>query len=176
MEGEDDADHVGTTNTLPHKGSYQGIGFSRAVFTHYPIVCTSTDSTAGRSRTIGVPAIAGIGRRVHLAAGGAEIDAALIERVDRHRVAQHVHVAVLLRQAFGERLPLVAAGAAAVDAQLAVGRIVLGVALDGNDVDGFRLVRVNVDDEAEVGRQVAADFVPVVAGVVACASRPSASA
>ena len=66
------------------------------------------------------PVVAGVGRCVHLAAGGAEINAALIERIDRHGVAQHVDVAVALRQAFGERLPLVAAGAAAVDAQLAV--------------------------------------------------------
>ena len=88
-------------------------------------VCTSTDSTAGRSRTIGSPAVARIGGGIDLAAGGAEVDAASIERVDGHGVAQHVHVAVALRQAFGQRLPLVAAGAAAIDAQLAVGRIVL---------------------------------------------------
>ncbi len=43
----------------------------------------------------------------------------------------------------------------------------LPVALDGDDVDGLRLVGVNVDHEAEVGRQVAADFLPRVAGVVA---------
>ena len=58
---------------------------------------------------------------IDLAAGGAEIDAAIIERVDGHRVAQDIHVAVLLRQTFGERFPLVAAGAAAIDAQLAIG-------------------------------------------------------
>ena len=88
-------------------------------------VCTSTDSTAGRSRTIGVQLSPPSGETVDLAAGGAEVDAARIERVDGHRVAQDVDVAVSLRQAFGERLPLVAAGAAAVDAELAFGRIVL---------------------------------------------------
>ena len=130
-------------------------------------VCTSTESTAGRSRTIGVPGVAAVGRGVHLAAGGAEVDAARVERIDRHRVAQHVDVAILLRQAVGQRLPLVAAGAAAIDAQLAVRREVLGVALDRHDVDRLRLVRVDVDDEAEIGRQIAADLVPVIAGVVA---------
>ena len=59
-------------------------------------VCTSTESTAGRSRTIGCPAVAGVRRGIDLPAGGAEIDAALVERVDRHGVAQHVHVAVAL--------------------------------------------------------------------------------
>ena len=48
----------------------------------------------------------------------------------------------------------------------------LGVALDGHDVDGFGLVRVDVDGEAEVGGQVAADFVPGVAGIVAAHDVP----
>ncbi len=89
-----------------------------------------------------------------------------VERVDGHGVAQDVDVAVLLGEAVGERLPLVAAGAAAEDAELAIEGEVLGVALDGDDVDGFGLVGVDVDDEAEVGGQIAADLVPVVAGVV----------
>src|SRR5262249_23722670 len=57
------------------------------------------------------PAVAGVGRGVHLAAGGAEIDAALVERIGGHRVAQDVYVAVLLRQALRERLPFVSARA-----------------------------------------------------------------
>src|SRR5206468_1718735 len=73
----------------------------------------------------GCPAVPGVRREVHLPAGGAEVHAALVERVDGHRVAQHVDVAVALRQAFREPLPLVAAGAAAVHAQLPLGRIVL---------------------------------------------------
>ncbi len=100
-------------------------------------------------------------------AGGAEIDAAFIERVDGHRLAQNVHITVVLRQAFGKRLPLVSASPAAVDAQFAIGRKVLRVALDWNDVDGLRLVGVNLDHEPEVCGQVAADFLPRVAGVVA---------
>ena len=71
-----------------------------------------------------------------------------------------------MRQAFGERFPFVAAGAAAEDAQLAFVDVVLAVALDGDDVNRLRLVRVNVDDEAEIGRQIAADFCPLIAGVV----------
>src|SRR5882762_9429392 len=90
----------------------------------------------------------------------------------RHGVAQNVHVTVVLREAFGERFPFVASRAAAVDAQLAIERKVLPVALDGDDVDGLRLVRVNVDHEAEVGGQIAADFLPKVAGVVAAHDVP----
>ena len=52
-----------------------------------------------------IPAISRIGGGVHLAAGGAEIDSAFVQRVDGHGVAQHVYVAVFLRQAFGQRLP-----------------------------------------------------------------------
>ena len=81
-------------------------------------VCTSTESTAGRSRTIGAQESPAFGGCVDLAAGRAEVDAALVERVDGHGVAQDVDVAVLLREALGQRLPLVAAAAAAVDAQL----------------------------------------------------------
>src|SRR6185437_13601573 len=77
-----------------------------------------------------------------------------------------VDVAVALRQAFGERLPIVAAGLAAVDAKLAFGGIMFAVALDGDDVDGFGLVGVDVDGESEIGGQIAADFAPVFAGVV----------
>ena len=113
------------------------------------------------------PVVAGIGRGVHLPAGGAEIDAAGIEGIDGHRIAQHVDVAIALRQAVGQRLPLVSTAAAAVDAQLAVGRIVLRVALDRHNVDGLRLVRVHVDRKAEVARQVAADFAPHLATIVA---------
>ncbi len=100
-------------------------------------------------------------------AGGAEIDAAFIERVEGHRFAQNVHVTVVLRQAFGKCLPLVPARPAPVDAQLAIGWKVLRVALDGDDVDGLRLMGVNVDHEPEVCGQVAADLMPRVASVVA---------
>src|SRR3712207_7950428 len=40
---------------------------------------------------------------------GAEVHAARVERVDGHGVAQDIDVAVLLRQALRQRLPLVAA-------------------------------------------------------------------
>ena len=46
------------------------------------------------------------------------------------------------------------------------------VAFDRHDVDGLRLVRVDLDREAEVGGQVAADFVPRLAGVVAAHDVP----
>ena len=63
--------------------------------------------------------------------------------------------------------PFVAAGAAAIDAQLSVEREMLRIALDRHHVDGLRLVRMDVDHEPEVGRQVAADLAPRIAGVVA---------
>src|SRR5438105_2830417 len=118
------------------------------------------------------PGVSGIGRRVDLSPCCAEVDAAGIERVDRHRVAQHVDVAVALRQSLRERLPLVAAGAAAVHAQLAIGRVVLGVALARHHVDRLGLVRVHVDRKSEVGRQVSADLAPRLAGIVAAHDVP----
>src|SRR3712207_9243959 len=65
----------------------------------------------------------------------------------------------LLGEAVGQRLPLVAAGAAAVDPQPAVRRHVHRVAGDRDDVDGVRLVGVHVDREPEVRRQALADVV-----------------
>src|ERR1039457_6577951 len=78
------------------------------------------------------PAVPGIGGGVDLPAAGAEIHSAFVERIDGHGVAQHVDVAVALRQAFGERLPLVSSAAAAEHSQFAIRNKVLGVALDGN--------------------------------------------
>ncbi len=118
------------------------------------------------------PGIAGVGGNVDLAAAGAEVDAAGIEGVYRHGVAEDVDVAIALREAFGERFPLVAAGLAAVDAEFAVGNEVFAVAFDGRDVDCFGLMGVDVDYEAEISGEVAADFVPEVAGVVAAHDVP----
>ena len=84
-------------------------------------VWASTERTAGRSRTIAFQVSPASAERVDLSARGAEIDAALIERIDGHRVAQHVHVAIALRQAFRQRFPFVAAGPAAIDAHLPSG-------------------------------------------------------
>ena len=42
----------------------------------------------------------------------------------------------------------------------------LRVALDRHDVDRFRLIRVHVDHEAEVARQIPAHFLPGVARIV----------
>src|SRR6266852_5263179 len=98
----------------------------------------------------GSPTVAGVGRRVDLAAGGAEVHAARLERVDGHRVPQHVDVAVALRQALRERFPLGPPGWAAVHAELPVGHVMLSVALDGDNVDGLRLMSMHVDYKAEV--------------------------
>src|SRR6185312_10048531 len=105
-----------------------------------------------------LPSVAGVRRSVHLPAGRSEVDATRLQRVHRHGIAQDVHVAVALGQAGRQRLPLAAATAAAVDAQLAVLDEVQGIAGDGHDVQRFRLMRVYVDDEAKVGGQVAADL------------------
>src|SRR5947207_15361371 len=43
----------------------------------------------------------------------------------------------------------------------------LAIAFDGNNVDGFGLVGVYVDDKSEICGQVSADLAPFVAGVVA---------
>ena len=120
----------------------------------------------GRSRTIAVQLSPPSARAVDLAAGRAEVHAARVERVDAHRVAEHVDVAILLRQAAREWFPVVAAGAAAVDAELALGRNPqVGVHRHGIDRVGF--VRVNVDREAEIGRQVSIHLDPLVARIVA---------
>src|SRR5437879_2480551 len=85
---------------------------------------------------------------------------------------QHVDVAVASREALRERLPLGSAGAAAGHEQAALGRTVRGVALYGDDVDGLRLVRVYVDREPEVAREVPADHLPRRAGIVAAHDVP----
>src|SRR5207247_10440596 len=64
--------------------------------------------------------ISAVCRCVNLPARRAEIHAARVERVGGHRVAQHVHVTILLRQPFRERFPIVAARLAAIHAQLSV--------------------------------------------------------
>src|SRR5438046_1763320 len=76
------------------------------------------------------PTIAAVGRGVDLAAGGAEVDAAGIERVDRSGIAEDVDVTILLRQAASERFPVVAAAAATIDSELPLRRIVERVARD----------------------------------------------
>ena len=72
-----------------------------------------------------------------------------------------------MRQTSGQSLPFVAARPAAVDAQLAIVDEMLRVTLDRNNVNGLRLVRVDVDHESEVGREIAADLLPRLARVVA---------
>ena len=90
------------------------------------------------------PGVSTVGRGVDFPAGSSEIDAAWIERVDSHRFTQYVHITIVLRQAFGKRLPLVSARAAAVNSEFALGRKVLRLALDRNDIDRLWLVGVNV--------------------------------
>src|SRR5215207_3116558 len=50
-----------------------------------------------------VPRVAAVGGAVDLAAGGAEVDAAVVEAVDGHGVAEDVDVAVGLREALCQR-------------------------------------------------------------------------
>src|SRR6266481_3292489 len=97
-----------------------------------------------------VPRFAAFGRHVNLPAGGSEIDATRLQRVNGHRVAQHVDVAVLLRQTPGERFPFISARATAIYAQLSVGRKMFRIAFNRDDIDCLRLVRVNLNGEAKV--------------------------
>ena len=106
------------------------------------------------------PTVAAVGGGVDLTSSGAEINAAGVERIDSHGIAQDVYVTVALRQAVRERLPFVSTCPAAINAKLSVEWKVFGVALDGDYVNRFGFVGVHVDDEAEVSGQVAADFVP----------------
>src|SRR5579864_1822463 len=76
-----------------------------------------------------IPAVPGVGGAIDLAAGGAKINSAFVERVHSHGVAQHVNIAVRLRQAFSERLPLVASSLAAINPQLAFVHVMLAIAL-----------------------------------------------
>src|SRR5208282_4313878 len=72
-----------------------------------------------------LPRVAVVRRNVYLPASGAEIDAALVEPVYGHCIAQNVHIAVLLRQTLAKFIPLIAAAAAAIHTQLAVERKML---------------------------------------------------
>jgi hypothetical protein len=73
------------------------------------------------------PGISCVGRAVHLATRCAEVDAAVIEGIDCHRVAEDIYIAVLLRKTLGEWLPFMATDLAAVDLELTVERKVFGV-------------------------------------------------
>src|SRR5258708_4800683 len=114
-----------------------------------------------------LPRVTTVGRAVNLPARGAKIHAARFQRVNGHGIAQYIDVAILLRQSFRQRLPLVSTGPAAIHPQFSVRREMLGIALDGDDVNGFRFMRVNVNRKTEVRRQIAADVSPHISGVVA---------
>src|SRR5262249_36962404 len=89
---------------------------------------------------------------IDLSTSCAEVNAAFVERIDRHRIPQHIYIAVGLRKTLRKRLPIIAASPAPGYRQLAVKREMLRIALDGNYVNRLRLVCVNVDHKAEVGR------------------------
>src|SRR5436305_2085535 len=46
------------------------------------------------------------------------------------------------------------------------------VALDRDDVNRLRLMRVNVDGKTKIGRQIAADFAPLLAGIIGAKNVP----
>ena len=54
------------------------------------------------------------------------------------------------RQTPGQRIPLVPTRAAAINAQFPLGRLVLRITFDGEDVNGLRLVGMDGDGETEV--------------------------
>src|SRR5207245_5256628 len=51
------------------------------------------------------PVVTGVRRGIDLPSGGTEIHAARVERLDRHRVAPHVNVAIALWQRHSELIP-----------------------------------------------------------------------
>ena len=77
-----------------------------------------------------------------------------------------------MRQAFGERLPLISAAATTIDTQLAFRHEVFRIALDGHNIDRVGFVCVNVDYEAKVSGDVPAHFFPGIAGIVAAHDVP----
>ncbi len=105
-------------------------------------------------------------RDIHLATRRTEVDTALVQRIRSHGIAQDVHITILLRQALGQRLPLVATCATAIDAQLAFVNVMLRVALDRYHVNGFRFMRMHFDRKPEVSVQVAADVGPEITCVI----------
>lgn len=114
-----------------------------------------------------VPVVAAIRRAIHFATSGAKVDPAAIATVYGHRLAENVDVAVLLWEAVGECLPIVATRSAAINPQLSIGNEVLGVAFDRNDVNRFGFVRVYVNRKSEVAWKAVANFMPLISGVVA---------
>src|SRR5438270_6188863 len=100
-----------------------------------------------------LPIISRVRRAINLSAGGAEINAARIERIHCHRVAEYVHVTIFLRKAVRQLFPLVPAAPAAIAAQFAVEREMLRIALDRHHIDRVGLVGVNVDRETEIRRE-----------------------
>ena len=46
------------------------------------------------------------------------------------------------------------------------------ITFDRNHVNRFRLVKMNIDRKSEISRQVAADFVPGLAGIIAAHDIP----
>src|SRR5690606_31817173 len=113
-----------------------------------------------------------MGGDVHLSARSSEIDSARVEGVDRHRIAQHVDIAMALRQTVRERLPFVASCAASIYPQLSIRRIMFGVAFYGDDVYRFRFVGMYIDDKSKVGGKVAADLAPGFTGIIAAHDVP----
>src|SRR5208283_1695383 len=103
---------------------------------------------------------------------GAEINSAGIQSIDGHGITQNVYIAIALWEAVGECFPFIAAAAAAVNAQLAIERKVLGIALDGDDVDGFGLVRMDINRKTKIGGKIAADFMPQIARIIAAHDVP----
>ena len=87
----------------PDPGSRDGLGLDR--------------QHRGQVLRDGGPGVAAVRRAVHLPARRPEVDPAPVEGVHGHRVAEDVDVAVALRQAAPEELPLAAAGPAARHAQ-----------------------------------------------------------
>ena len=82
------------------------------------------------------------------------IHATGIEAVDGHRISQVDHLPFRLGKDIRERLALLAPALTAIDAQLALGRKVLRVALDRYCVDPLGLMGMDRDRKANVAGQI----------------------
>src|SRR5687767_13720639 len=106
------------------------------------------------------PVIARIGRDINLATDSAEVDAARIERINGHAVAQHMHITVRLWQYFTSVFPLVAAGATAINSQTPIGWDMLRITFDRHYVNRLRFVRVDITRKAKIAVHLATDLMP----------------
>src|SRR6185437_9681626 len=105
-----------------------------------------------------LPALAFIGAREECAAAGAEIDAGGLERIARHRLAEHADIGMLLWQALAQRDPALPAVAGAPHRRLRVRHIAAGdVAIERQEKKRAGFARMGCRGKAEARGQPCLD-------------------